>query len=86
MKGTEQQTDVASPEYGNIDQPENNLHHPANAPARGPHWIRGDPRWISTSKWTASAPYVVIILFVLCLIEIVMGVLWLVQAGSALTL
>lgn len=86
MEAPSKDQSVTSPAYGNIDEPENNLHHPDNKPRQGPHWLKGDPRWILTSKWTATAPYVVLVLFAMSLAEIIVGVLWLVQSGSTLTL
>lgn len=45
----------------------------------------GDPRWARASRFTRNAPLVVSILFLLSIIEIVVGSIWVVSLKSSMT-
>ena len=51
----------------------------------GSSW-KGDPRWAAASKWTAYAPRIVISLFVLSIIQIILGAVWVVQLNADMTM
>ena len=49
--------------------------------------LKGDPRWIDASpRYAAHAPHVVIALFGLSVLEVILGVLWVVQYNEGMTL
>ena len=44
--------------------------------------IHGDDRWYRASSWTRWAPVVVIWIFLMSVVEVVLGAIWLVQLRS----
>jgi hypothetical protein len=48
--------------------------------------ITGDPRWAGASRWTRYAPLVVLWIFVLSIIQTIIGAVWVVQLQSDMTM
>ena len=48
--------------------------------------LKGDNRWAEAAKWTGYAAYVVLTLLVLSIVQIVLGVLIIVDKDTDLTL
>jgi hypothetical protein len=46
----------------------------------------GDPRWYAASRFTRYAPIVVLWIFVLSVIQTVIGAIWIVQLGEDMTM
>ena len=47
--------------------------------------LSGDPRWASASPWTRRAPFVVFAMFLLSILETVLGAVWIAQLKSDTT-
>ena len=49
-------------------------------------WLQGDPRWAAASPLASYAPIVVLTLLVLCIIQIVLGAIWVASLQGSLQL
>lgn len=47
--------------------------------------LDGDPRWASASRWTKRAPVLVLVIFVLSVIDTVLGAVWIAQLKGDMT-
>ncbi|KAL9112131.1 MAG: hypothetical protein Q9227_003508 [Pyrenula ochraceoflavens] len=89
LRNSSEGTTARNSENATRDAPEITEELPAYEEEPQKKWyysLKGDPRWIDASpNFTAYAPHVVIVLFVLSLIEIVIGTLWIVQYNQGMT-
>lgn len=48
--------------------------------------FKGDLRWAKTAKWTSYAPWVVLSLAILSMVEIALGAIWIASMKTDLSL